>query len=564
MYLSCEKYLNNEDLLVFLKSMSQTHPRYFDYESIGKSSLGEDIYLITLTDKENKHHSEKPAFWIDANIHASEVTGTQAAVFFVERFLDPNHADLSVYKELLKKMTYYLLPRFSPDGARAFFKETNSSRSTPLQSNYEHSNFKRQDMDGDGEITMMRWKDNAGPFKELQGHPGVLVPREATDFSFDSETFYQVVPEGIWKDFDGFKKAKNYDFGYDFNRQSPSFFAPEGVQRGAGTLPLEFSETRSVAEAVRQRTNIFASNSYHTYGGFIIKTPANIKETRLPLEDRLRIEKIGQTLSEKTGYTLHSGADDFVYVPGQPLPGTFDEWYYLHLGIVGLTIEFWDVWNKAGMNWKRAVEKYETLSSQNMVKLLGWAKENLKRAEYFKEWTVFEHPQLGPVEIGGFKTAFFLTNPPIRFLGDEIEKGFNASFAVSKMAPVVEIASVDLKKVEGSVSELSVVVKNAGYFPSYGSMQALKVKIIDKPKYSRSLKSNSSEFKIISEPAADSIKHLKGFSDGAPRISPFFGTGFSHEYEQKLTWVFQGTGEFTFEINYFKGGKIRQTITIKK
>lgn len=562
MYRSCEKYLDNDELLSFLNSTKEQHDRYFDFESIGKSSLGEDIYLVTVTDRDYKHHSEKPAFWIDANIHASEVTGTQGVLFFIERLLDFKHPDSSKHKELMKKMTYYLVPRFSPDGARAFFKEANSFRSTPLEMTCSYSNFKRQDLDGDGEITLMRWKDKAGPFKELPGHPGILVPREPCDFGLDSETFYQVVPEGTWTDYDGFKKPKNYDFGYDFNRQSPSFFAPEGMQKGAGTLPLEFPETRAVAEAIRARKNIFASNSYHTYGGFIISTPSNVPESQVPLEDRMRSEMIAELLQKKTDYTVHSGGDDFVYVPGQPLPGTFDEWYYLHLGIMGMTIEYWDVWKHAGMSWKKAVEKYETLSSENMVKLLRWASENLKREEYFKEWTVCDHPQLGKVEIGGFKTAYFLTNPPIAFLEKEIKNVFEGSFAVSRMAPLAEIDSVSCKKVDGGISQVTVVVKNVGYFPTYGSEQALKVKIIESPICKTSLKSKTEDFKIISQPSLDSIKHLKGFSDGNPRQSPFFGTGFSHEYEQQLTWLFQGNGDFTFEINYYKGGVVRQTVTI--
>jgi hypothetical protein len=214
------------------------------------------------------------------------------------------------------------------------------------------------------------------------------------------------------------------------------------------------------------------------------------------------------------------------------------------------------------MSWKKAVEKYETLSSENMVKLLTWAKENLKRDQYFKDWTIYNHPQLGKIEIGGFKTAFFLTNPPVSFLAKEIENVFEGSFAVSRMAPLAEVDSVVCKKIESNVSQVTAVIKNVGYFPTYGSKQALKVKIIDKPKCQTSLNAKSGELKIISKPDADSIKHLAGFSDGNPRLSPFFGTGFSHEYEQQLTWILQGTGEFTFEINYFKGGTVRKTIQI--
>lgn len=562
MYISCEKYLDNDELLRFLQVTKEKHGRYFEYESIAKSSLGEDIYLITLTDKEFKHHSEKPAFWIDANIHASEVTGTQGVLFFIERLLDENHKDVIKNKELLQKITYYLVPRFSPDGARAFFKESNSYRSTPLEMSFAHSNFKRQDLDGDGEITLMRWKDKSGPFKELEGFPGVLVPRDPSDFALESDVYYHVVPEGIWADFDGFKKVKSYDFGYDFNRQSPSFFAPEGIQKGAGTLPLEFPETRAVAEAIRSRKNIFASNSYHTYGGFIIKTPANVPESSVPLEDRLRTEAMAELLRKNTQYTVHSGGDDFVYVPGQPLPGTFDEWYYLHLGIMGMTVEYWDVWKQAGMSWTKAVEKYETLTAENMVKLLKWGKENLNRDDYFKDWTSYDHPQLGKIEIGGFKTAFFLTNPPVKYLANEIEKVFEGSLAISRMAPLVEIDSVKCENIESGIFKVTAVIKNIGYFPTYGSAQALKVKIINKPVCKTSLNPKTDDFKILLAPATDSIHHLKGFSESNPRISPFFGTNFTHEHEQQLTWILQGKGDFTFEINYYKGGVVRHTINV--
>jgi hypothetical protein len=177
---SYEHYFNNEDLLEFLKFHKQKFSQYFDYESVGKSSLGEDIWLITLTDKEVARADQKPAFWIEANIHASEVTGTQGALYLCERLLESiekengklkiANQDFSI-STILQKITYYILPRFTPDGARTFFQQKNSSRSTPLERpfHYSDSTFKRKDLDGDGEITLMRWQDPAGPFKELDG-----------------------------------------------------------------------------------------------------------------------------------------------------------------------------------------------------------------------------------------------------------------------------------------------------------------------------------------------------------------------------------------------------------
>lgn len=563
---SYEHYFNNEDLLEFLKFHKQKFSQYFDYESIGKSSLGEDIWLITLTDKQVARADQKPAFWIEANIHASEVTGTQGALYFCERLLEAiekENGNLKIANQdfsistILQKITYYILPRFTPDGARAFFQQKNSSRSTPLERpfHYSESTFKRKDLDGDGEITLMRWQDPAGPFKELDGFPGVLVPRSPFDLD-DGRKYYNVLPEGVFENYDGFTKVKNYDYGYDFNRQAPSYFMPEGMQKGAGEIPLEFPEPRAVVEAFRKRKNIYASNSYHTYGGFVIKTPANVKDSDVPFEDMMVMQKMGDILTEKTDYTLHSGNDDFVYTPGQSLPGTFDEWYYLNQGVLGITVEYWDLWAQAKMNWKKAVEKYESLSSDNMVKLLTWAKENLKTSDYFSEWKKVNHPQLGEVEIGGFKSAFFVTNPPLKYLKNELEKTFQGTFLNSLMFPDVQIKEKTVEAIDANSFKATIVVMNKGYLPTNGSVQALKVKAIGQPDISYQ-GDKVKNFKWIKKIENGEVKHLKGFSDGMPRISPFFGTPFSHSYEQKLEWIWQGEAQIQIEIGYYKGGVLK-------
>lgn len=48
--------------------------------------------------------------------------------------------------------------------------------------------------------------------------------------------------------------------------------------------------------------------------------------------------------------------------------------------------------------------------------------------EYVHEWTPFEHPQLGPIEIGGIDSKWVFQNPPPDLLAAETEK--NTSFAL--------------------------------------------------------------------------------------------------------------------------------------
>ncbi|WP_410174709.1 M14 family zinc carboxypeptidase [Nostoc commune] len=42
-------------------------------ESIGKSYEGRDIWLFTVTNFATAAHQEKPALWVDDNIHATEL-----------------------------------------------------------------------------------------------------------------------------------------------------------------------------------------------------------------------------------------------------------------------------------------------------------------------------------------------------------------------------------------------------------------------------------------------------------------------------------------------------------
>ena len=50
--------------------------------SIGTSTEGRDIMLLTITNKSTGAHDTKPAFWLDGNTHAGEVTGCAPCMRF--------------------------------------------------------------------------------------------------------------------------------------------------------------------------------------------------------------------------------------------------------------------------------------------------------------------------------------------------------------------------------------------------------------------------------------------------------------------------------------------------
>ena len=70
-----DRYLRYEELTSWLHDTAAAHPELLTVESYGRSYEGRDLWLATITDTSTGSAETKPAHWIDANIHAVEVTG---------------------------------------------------------------------------------------------------------------------------------------------------------------------------------------------------------------------------------------------------------------------------------------------------------------------------------------------------------------------------------------------------------------------------------------------------------------------------------------------------------
>ena len=64
------------ELTEILQQMAADHPTLLELSVIGQSYEDREIWLCTVTNTETGPHDEKPAMWIDANIHATELTGS--------------------------------------------------------------------------------------------------------------------------------------------------------------------------------------------------------------------------------------------------------------------------------------------------------------------------------------------------------------------------------------------------------------------------------------------------------------------------------------------------------
>src|SRR5438128_551200 len=78
-----DRFYRYAELTEILQSFVSEHPQLVAVESIGKSHEGRDIWLATVTNRETGQALDKPAFWVDGNIHSTEVAASVANLYFL-------------------------------------------------------------------------------------------------------------------------------------------------------------------------------------------------------------------------------------------------------------------------------------------------------------------------------------------------------------------------------------------------------------------------------------------------------------------------------------------------
>src|SRR5260370_40997253 len=67
------KSLDYAELTAQLAAWQKAHPAFVRISSLGRSAEGRNIPLLTVGRKPDEH---RPAIWVDANMHATELCGS--------------------------------------------------------------------------------------------------------------------------------------------------------------------------------------------------------------------------------------------------------------------------------------------------------------------------------------------------------------------------------------------------------------------------------------------------------------------------------------------------------
>ena len=384
------RYYSAEGLWDLMKKIAVANPKIAKIESIGKSVEGRDILTLTITDFATGKDTDKPAMWIDGNIHSNEVQGGEFSLY-VAWYLTEMHGDNEFVKQLLKDKTFYITPTINPDARNNFFKEPNtasSPRSGMLvldnDGDGKNGEDRMDDLDGDGHITMMIRKSPTGRFIK-----DPLDSRRLMQVGPDQVGEYEMLgQEGVDNDGDGEVNEDGIGY-YDPNRDWGWNWQPDYIQRGAMRYPFTLPENRAVMEFVWKHSNIAGAQSFHNSGGMILRGPGAEEDINTYNREDIRIyDAIGKKGEEMIpGYRYLTVYKDLYSVFGGEL-----DWFYGNRGIFTYT-------NELMVSYLYFNKEAGRGNQEEQLKV----DELLTFGDAFVNYKEYKHPQFGTVEIGGFK-----------------------------------------------------------------------------------------------------------------------------------------------------------------
>ncbi|MGE3966221.1 MAG: M14 family metallopeptidase [Planctomycetota bacterium] len=437
-----------------LRRLHQEYPDRTRLEAIGTSEEGRSLWVLVVTGAGAASDRERPAMWVDGNVHGNEVQAAETCLYLAWYLLE-NSNRVPAITELLNRVSFYILPMVNPDGRAYWFRAPNtdsSSRSGKRPTDNDGDGVCDEDgyddLDGDGEILQMRKRDPLGRWRASPEDARLLVrakPDERGEWTL-------LGSEGIDNDGDG-RVNEDGPGGYDMNRNWPSLWMPNYVQFGAGEYPFSFPETRAVGDFILDHPNIAAVQSFHNAGGMILRGPGAESFGEYPPADVRVYDELGKTGESLLPFYRYMVLWKDLYT----VYGGFVTWTYEGLGIFSLTNELWTE--------KRRAARTQDLSPKERLDF----NDLLRSGVDYRDWRPATHPVYGEIEIGGWRKAAGRT-PPSFLIEEELHR--NALFCIYHAGQMPELAfeEVTVTPLPTGQHQIDVTITNRRPIPSISAM----------------------------------------------------------------------------------------------
>lgn len=450
---SWNRYHTHAQTLAILEAYQARFPDFTRLDTIGRSFGGQPLVVMEITNRATGPAHEKPAIYLDGGIHAQELTASEVVLYVMDHLLAGAGEDGRI-THLLDTRAFYLHPKVNPAGSDLVLLEDQWLRSTPRPADLNRDGVPDSDpptdLDGDGRILQMRIPHPEGTHVADPADPRIMRPRAAGD----PAPYYRLAREGIDADGDG-EIASDGIGGSDMNRNFPYNWAPLHQQPGAYNFPLSEPETWALANFVNNHPNITQIIHGHTSGGFIYRLPSASNPADFDATDLALIRALGDVYTADTGRPVIPSATD----PVDHRYGTFISFGYFAYGVIGWVPEYWP----GPSSW---VPDHDGTGE---VTEADWHRANDERFQgaYFTEWTPFEHPQLGTVEIGGWHTKYWNQNPPHPLLEEELRTQVPWILEMAERTPLLRLSEPAFREMEDGRVEVSATVTNEGWLATH-------------------------------------------------------------------------------------------------
>jgi len=444
-----KRYYSHDELTNIYRGMVKKFPTLVKLVSTGKSRQGRDLWLLEITNSNSGPPESKPALYIDGAIHGNEVQGIMCALYSAW-YLLTRYGNDSFVTDLMDTRTFYIKPTVNADASNSFVTEPNTMhhprwnyRPVDNDGDGEFDEDPEEDINGDGEISLMRRRNPNGRWK-VGEDPRLFVRCEQDEPPGGWELLGY---EGIDNDKDGLVN-EDIPGGMDLARNFPARWS---ISAGY-PYPLSEPETKSTADYLLEHRNAAAIVHHHNMGQLIMIAagPFQRREarrspfsriTKYPSEvdkkmDALRTIQIpSERRSDWQKYlTLtRRGVEITNY---RPVPGggggQFSAWGYEHYGAFTFLVELWNI--PADFNEDGIVDEGE---------MLRWVDKEF-HGEGWVDWKPYKHPTYGDIEIGGTFKKYVRRATPGKYLEQLAMKMNDWSLYLAYNLPLIKVSSVKI------------------------------------------------------------------------------------------------------------------------
>jgi hypothetical protein len=454
-----------------------------EVSGLGRSRGGRAIQTLKLSSAVGDE-TARPAILVVAGLDGPHAYTTSMAVSFLRQLVAGYGRDERI-TSFLDSTTVYCLPRLDVDGAAARFAQPlaevmGTGRGIDNDRDGLRGEDPPADVNGDGWVTRMRVVDSEGEWIIDPADPRAM---KKADRAAGEVGRFKNYGEGYDRDGDE-RVAEDAPLDAVVNRNFPRNWTEN--DGAAGRYPTDEPGVLAMCDFILAHTDIALVLAYGDEGNLVGK-PETQKDagpsergsvvTGIFEEDAKVYAELGKRYRKITDNKSEGLGEQ---------PGSLQGWLYHHRGLFTLNISPWAVPLDAKAkteeggdedeqgallkNSKTSAEQDDAESQDDSPeasddsKRLLWLDQN--GIEAHVPWTRFDHPELGEVEIGGFKPYALVEPGPAR-LAKITAVHFEHLLSLAELLPRPSLNLIEFQDLDSGLFEVSVALSNRALLPLF-------------------------------------------------------------------------------------------------